>query len=163
LYLVGRTLGFLIVSSVLAVMFAAAMLVIVGAGEAVVWGASLVLELALVVLVAQLFALSFRQVSGAALAALLFYGFARLLGTIQAIFTNSLSIDREAISTQFFAGVLTVLSWITPDLGRFTQGAWLVDASAGWSVLFPLALETLIYGGLLLSVALFDFYRRELL
>jgi ABC-type transport system involved in multi-copper enzyme maturation permease subunit len=163
LYLLGRASGFLVVSIALALIFALGMLVSLRSASVAVWGLSLAFELALVALIAQLFALSFRQVSGAALAALLFYVFARLLAGVQAIFANSLSIDREAVSTQFFGGLLTVLSWITPDLGRYTQAAWLVEPAAPWELLSPLLLETGVYGGLLLGVALFDFYRRELL
>jgi ABC-type transport system involved in multi-copper enzyme maturation permease subunit len=163
LYLIGRTCGFLILSSLLALLYALGLLVISRSGAVVPWGVSLALELGIVALFAQLFALTFRQVSGAAVAALLFYLFARVLGAVSAIFSNSLSIDRDAFSTQFFDTVLTGLSWITPDLGRFTQGAWLSGSSSGWSLLGSLTLEAIIYGALLVCVALLDLYRRELL
>lgn len=163
LYLIGRTCGFLIASGLLAMLFTLGLSAIAGNGAVVPWGISLTLELGIVALFAQLFALTFRQVSGAAVAALLFYLFARVLGAVNAIFLNSLSIDRNAVSTQFFDGTLTLLSWITPDLGRFTQGAWLSGLNDGWALLGSLALEATVYGALLICVALFDLYRRELL
>jgi ABC-type transport system involved in multi-copper enzyme maturation permease subunit len=163
LYLIGRTSGFLILSGLLALLFALGLWAISRSGTVVPWGVSLALELAIVALFAQLFALTFRQVSGATVAALLFYLFARVLGAVNAIFANSLSIDRDALSTQFFDSVLTALSWITPDLGRFTLGAWLSGSSDGWALLGSLTQEAIVYGALLICVALLDLYRRELL
>jgi hypothetical protein len=54
------------------------------------------------------------------------------------------------------------LAWLLPDLDRFTSTAWLVDHTGSLAALGLDALQTLIYGGLLVVAGLFDLYRKDL-
>jgi hypothetical protein len=60
------------------------------------------------------------------------------------------------------AHLVDVLGWLLPDLDRFTSTAWLLDHSATLSDLYLNAIQTLVYGSLLLGAGLFDLYRRNL-
>ena len=71
-----------------------------------------------------------------------------------------------AISGAVIAGAL---SWLlarglaaTGALDRFASTEWIAARSVDMEVLGPLVLQTLICVALVLSAALFDFYRREI-
>jgi hypothetical protein len=70
-------------------------------------------------------------------------------------------ISHTTISQKFMDGFVEILTWLLPDLHRFTQTDWLAYNTANWNLLLPVVIQTLIYLLLLSSVALFDFYRKN--
>jgi hypothetical protein len=54
-----------------------------------------------------------------------------------------------------------VLSWLLPDLSRFTQTEWLAHNSGNLDMLLPVMGQSMIYLTLLSAIALFDFYRKN--
>jgi hypothetical protein len=53
------------------------------------------------------------------------------------------------------------LTWLLPDLHRFTQTEWLAHNTGSFELLLPVMIQSMIYLVLLSAVALFDFYRKN--
>ena len=70
-------------------------------------------------------------------------------------------IPHTTIGQQFMDAFVEVLTWLLPDLHRFTQTEWLVYNTGEWSLLIPVATQTAIYLMFLSMIALFDFYRKN--
>ena len=70
-------------------------------------------------------------------------------------------ISHTTIAQKFMDGFIEMMTWLLPDLHRFTQTEWLTRATTDWSLLLPVLGQTAIFLGLLSMVALFDFYRKN--
>jgi hypothetical protein len=71
-------------------------------------------------------------------------------------------ISQTTISQKFMDGFVEFLTWLLPDLHRFTQTEWLAHGTGSFSLLMPVAGQTLIYLTFLSAIALFDFYRKNI-
>jgi hypothetical protein len=106
-------------------------------------------------------ALTFAQIMPAVSFVAAFYLLARSIGAIRLISGSELLPQREW--TQRTLGWLVDgLSLLLPDLGRFTSTAWLVDGSDGLPAIAFVAVQTAIYGTLIVLAGLFDLYRKNL-
>ena len=70
-------------------------------------------------------------------------------------------ISHNTPAQKFMDGFVEILTWLLPDLHRFTQTDWLAYNTGDWNLLFPVVSQTLIYLMLLSAIALFDFYRKN--
>ena len=159
-YLFGKLAGFSALALLLACFFTALLGWFVPASHAVLWGASLLCELWIIVALSLFCAITFNQIMPAASLVLGFYLLSRSITAIQMIGESSL-LDVTALSHKAVVFIMNSIALVIPRLDTFTQTAWLFDTSVNWSQLAPIAIQTLIYSTLLVSATLFDAYRKN--
>ena len=159
-YYLGKLLGFVQVSIIIAVMFSSMLLLYAEAGQVAVWGISLVLELMLVVALGLVMLFTFNQIPAAIAGVFIIYAAARAATSIYLMAKYPI-LSHTTLAQKFMDGFVELLTWLLPDLHRFTQTDWLAHGTGSFGLLIPVATQTLIYLLLLSAVALFDFYRKN--
>jgi ABC-type transport system involved in multi-copper enzyme maturation permease subunit len=131
-----------------------------GGAGLLVWTATLMLELWIVVALGIFCIITFTQVMPAASFVLAFYLLARSIGALQLMSASPL-LAGESVAHRVADGVLNALAYLLPSLDRFAATALLVNENAGLASLGNPLAQTLIYVPLLLGAALIDFYRKN--
>lgn len=159
-YYLGKLAGFLCIALVVCLIFSGLLLYYTEAGSLLIWSVSLFMELALVVALSLVMLFSFSQVPAALTAVLLVYGAARI---ISALFLMSKApiMAHTTLAQTFMDRFIELLTWLLPDLHRFTRTEWLSYNTGSWDMLMPVAGQTVVYLCLLSFIALFDFYRKN--
>lgn len=160
-YIFGRFAGFAVIALVMALIAGTPQLLLAPIDAALQWSFSLALELLIVAALGIFCILTFTQLMPAASFVAAFYLLARAISALRLISANPI-LGAESASNQAMAKLLDALALVLPSLDRFTQSAWLVDGSGGWQALGNCAVQALIYTSLLITAAMFDFYRRNL-
>ena len=104
-------------------------------------------------------AFSLRSVAAGLLLTIGFYALAKSLATVQLI--SHASLNAASISHRYTTGLLDTLALLLPRLDQFAPTRWLVDG-VETAMLGGLALQTLIFVGLVVSATIFDLYRKNL-
>lgn len=159
-YYLGKLLGYFYIAALVAVIFAALLLLYADAGQVSIWMISLFFELVLVVALSLVMLFTFNQVPAALTAVFIIYGAARIVTSIFLMAKYPI-VAHTSVAQQFMDAFIELLTWLLPDLHRFTQTEWLTYNTADWSTLLPLLGQTLVYLVLLSFIALFDFYRKN--
>lgn len=159
-YAVGKLAGFAAIAVPLAACVCLPLAVVAPAGQAAMWGASLLCELWIVAALSLFCVLTFSQTLPATAFVAGFYLLARSIGAIRLIGGSSPGDDGP--TARLMAHAADAVALFLPRLDEFTQTAWLVNASGDWRQLAPIAAQTLIYTALLVSAALVDLYRKNL-
>jgi ABC-type Na+ efflux pump permease subunit len=159
-YYLGKLFGFIQVAFIIAAIFSSLVLLYAEPFQVMIWGLSLFLELILVVALGLVMLFTFNQIPAALTGVFVFYAAARTATSIY-LMSKYPIISHTTIAQKFMDGFIEILTWLLPDLHRFTQTDWLAYNTADWGMLFPVVIQTLIYLLLLSSVALFDFYRKN--
>jgi len=159
-YYAGKLIGYLYIALLISIIFAALLILYADAEQVLIWMISLFFELALVVALSLVMLFTFNQVPSALTAVFIFYGASRITTSIYLMAKYPL-IAHTTIAQQFMDGFIVMLTWLLPDLHRFTQTEWLAYNTAEWSMLIPLFWQTVIYLVFLSFIALFDFYRKN--
>lgn len=159
-YYLGKLIGYFHIALLVSIVFGALLLVYADPEQVTIWVISLFLELILVVALSLVMLFSFNQVPFALTGVLLIYGASRIASSIL-LMAQSPIVAHTSMAQKFMDGFIELLTWLLPDLHRFTQTEWLAYNTAEWSVLLPLLAQTAIYLVLLSFIALFDFYRKN--
>jgi Cu-processing system permease protein len=159
-YYLGKLCGFIQVAFIIAAIFSSLVLLYAAPFQVLIWGLSLFCELVLVVALGLVMLFTFNQIPAALTSVFVFYAAARTATSIY-LMSKYPIISHTTISQKFMDGFVEILTWLLPDLHRFTQTDWLAYNTANWNLLLPVVIQTLIYLLLLSSVALFDFYRKN--
>ena len=159
-YYLGKLIGYFYIAALVAVFFAALLLLYADAEQVFIWMISLFLELVLVVALSLVMLFTFNQVPSALTAVFIFYGASRIVTSIFLMAKYPI-IAHTSMGQQFMDAFIELLTWLLPDLHRFTQTEWLTYNTADWSILLPLLGQTVIYLVFLSFIALFDFYRKN--
>lgn len=159
-YYLGKLTGFILVAVIIALIFSSMMLLYAQPFQVTIWGLSLLLELVLVVALGLVMLFTFNQIPAALTGVFVFYAGARMATSIY-LMSKYPIISHTTISQQFMDGFVEILTWLLPDLHRFTQTEWLAYNTGDWGLLLPIMSQTSIYLVLLSAVALFDFYRKN--
>lgn len=159
-YYAGKLIGYFYIAAIVAVIFASLLLLYADPEQIVIWTISLFFELVLVVALSLVMLFTFNQVPSALAAVFIIYGASRIVTSIFLMAKYPI-IAHTTIAQQFMDGFIELLTWLLPDLHRFTQTAWLTYNTADWSTLLPLLGQTVIYLIFLSFIALFDFYRKN--
>ncbi len=159
-YYLGKLIGYFHIALLVSIVFGALLLVYADPEQVTIWVISLFLELILVVALSLVMLFSFNQVPFALTGVLLIYGASRISSSIL-LMAQSPIVAHTSMAQKFMDGFIEVLTWLLPDLHRFTQTEWLAYNTAQWSALLPLLAQTAIYLVLLSFIALFDFYRKN--
>jgi len=159
-YYLGKLLGYFYIAALIALIFAALLLLYADAEQVSIWMISLFFELVLVVALSLVMLFTFSQVPSALTAVFIIYGAARIVTSIFLMAEYPI-VAHTSVAQQFMDAFIELLTWLLPDLHRFTQTEWLTYNTADWSTLLPLLGQTLIYLLFLSFIALFDFYRKN--
>jgi len=159
-YYLGKMIGYFYIAALVAIIFAALLLLYADPEQIVIWTISLFFELVLVVALSLVMLFTFNQVPSALAAVFIIYGASRIVTSIFLMAKYPI-IPHSTVAQQFMDGFIELLTWLLPDLHRFTQTAWLTYNTADWGTLLPLFGQTVIYLVFLSFIALFDFYRKN--
>jgi len=159
-YYLGKLLGFVQLAVVMGLAFGLLLLIYAPLGQGLIWTVSLVLELMIVVALALVMLFTFKQTPAALTGVFIVYLASRVVAALYLMSQHPI-IAYDSIGQKFMDGFVGMMTWVLPDLSRFTQTEWLVYSTGDWQQLLPILAQTVIYLGLLSSIALFDFYRKN--
>lgn len=159
-YYLGKLIGYFYIAALVAVIFAVLLLLYADPEQVVIWTISLFFELVLVVALSLVMLFTFNQVPSALTAVFIIYGASRIVTSIF-LMSKFPIIAHTSAAQKFMDGIIEMLTWLLPDLHRYTQTEWLAYNTAEWSALLPLLGQTIIYLVFLSFIALFDFYRKN--
>ncbi|MCK6418404.1 MAG: hypothetical protein L6Q57_05635 [Alphaproteobacteria bacterium] len=121
----------------------------------IMWGFSIIAENVIVACAALFFSLWLTSASASVMAVLGLYGLARLSGELLGIIDSGKDTAPEAM--EFVMQAVTVLA---PRLDLFGQTSWLIYGPGETGYGF-LALQCVVYSGLLLLAGLYDLIKRQ--
>jgi hypothetical protein len=159
-YYLGKLTGFICVAGLIALFFSLLLFVYADPVQVIIWMLSLLMELILVVALSLVMLFTFNQVPSALTGVFIIYGASRIVTSIYLMAKYPI-IAHTTIAQKFMDSLVAVLTWVLPDLHRYTQTSWLTYKEADWSLLLPLLGQTSIYLVFLSFIALFDFYRKN--
>jgi len=156
-YYLGKLLGYLGAGWLLAAMFGFFMMLLVPAYNTAAWAFSLGLELSIVAAATLFFATTLTQTQAALAAALGFYLLSRSISAFRLI-GGSAILDDQSRSHAVIQWLMEAIAAVLPRLDLFTQSAWLTSTPGP---LTSIAIQAVIYVGLLATAGLIDFYRKN--
>ncbi len=159
-YYLGKLVGYFCVAAIVSVIFSALLLLYADPEQVAIWMISLFFELLLVVALSLVMLFTFSQIPSALAGVFIIYTASRIVTSIFLMSEHPI-IAHTTVAQKFMDGFIEFLTWLLPDLHRFTQTEWLAYNTAEWSTLLPLFGQTFIYLLLLSFIALFDFYRKN--
>jgi hypothetical protein len=160
-YLLGKLCGFILVSTLIGLLFGVTLLQYAPYLQVGLWTLSLCCELFIIATASLLCVLSFQRTMQAFSAILSFYLLARSIDAIRLMAQAPLQ-DSPTWSTQFISGFVKIIATLLPDFSYFTQTAWLVYHTGDFATFLTIIGQTAIYGTLLIAMCLFDLYRKNL-
>lgn len=160
-YYLGKFLGFALIAVGMALLTTLALVPLAPGQGLALWGISLAMELVLVAALTLFCVITFAQIMPAISFVIAFYLLARSISAVRLLSTSQLLAPNDW-TNRAIVHVVDALGWLLPDLERFSSTAWLVDHTGSLSVLGLNAVQTLVYGSLLLGAGLFDLYRKNL-
>jgi len=159
-YYLGKLLAYIQLAILTGLVFGLLLLAYAPFEQVLIWSVSLVLELVLVVALALVMLFTFRQTPAALTGVFIVYLASRVIASLYLMSQHPI-VSSDGIGQKFIDGFVGMMTWILPDLSRYTQTEWLVYSSADWSQLLTILIQTVVYLGFLSAVALFDFYRKN--
>src|SRR6185295_18544282 len=133
-YVLGKLAGFLGIAAALAGAASLPLVALAPAQAALAWGASLALELAIVMALALFCIVTFNQLLPAAAFVAGFYVLARALTAIRLMGEHPVA-GADALSHQVITWVIEGLALVLPAFDGWTQTAWLVNGPAPWATI----------------------------
>ena len=159
-YLLGKQLGFALISIVFALVFGLLTSLLALPMQSLLWTLSLLLECWIIAAFSLLCVITFNQVMPALTSVIGFYLMARSITALELISHQPLL--EKTLSNRIMTTMIDALSAVIPHLDNYTRTEWLVYNMGNLSALVPLLGQCVIYLLLLSGAALFDFYRKNL-
>ncbi|MBF0295668.1 MAG: ABC transporter permease [Magnetococcales bacterium] len=156
----GKGVGFAMIASLLALLDALALMPLAPPGQALLWGVAINAELWLMATLAMLLTLALRQAPLALTMTAALYLLGRSMHSLLLIARQSAEMATEHWSAALARHLLTLISWLLPDLERFTVTDWLLHHGGSLPALGPIFAETLLYLALLMAVGHLELRRR---
>jgi ABC-type transport system involved in multi-copper enzyme maturation permease subunit len=156
----GKYLGFTVTALLISIAAALPLLTLAPWEQVLIWQASLFCELTLVAGVALLCSFTFNQTFSAFLVVIAFYLLSRSISAILLIGHGPLHNPNDiwaTLSTQ----AIEFIAWILPKLDQFSQTDWLIYHSGSLNTLGYVALQSVVYIGLIIAASLFDLQRKN--
>jgi ABC-type transport system involved in multi-copper enzyme maturation permease subunit len=160
-YYLGKLIGYFYIALLVSIIFALLLLLYADTQQVLIWTISLFLELSIVVALSLVMLFTFNQIPAALTAVFIIYGASRIVTSIFLMSQFPVMVN-TSMAQKFMDGVIELITWLLPDLHRFTQTEWLAYNTADWTTLLPLLGQTLIYLVFLSFIAMFDLYRKNL-
>ena len=124
------------------------------------WASSLILELSLVLAFALVAALMLSSAVGSVMASFAFYFISRLMGFFVAALAQPNSLS-TGISGKIMSTIMEGISTIVPRLDLYAKSSWLIYGVEGQTDLWIFQAQSAVFIALLLSMAVFDFKRKQ--
>ena len=159
-YYMGKLLGYIQLAVIVATVFGVLLMAYAPIGQVLIWLLSLMLELMLVVALALVMLFTFKQTPAALTGVFIVYLASRVMSSLHLMAQHPI-ITSNGIGQKFIDNFVAMMTWLLPDLSRFTQTEWLIYGAAELHHLVPLLAQTIIYLCFLSAIALFDFYRKN--
>ena len=161
-YFSGKLGGFFITGTLIAVIYAAIMLLYAAPEAVAFWFLSLVCELTIITAAGFFCVMTFnQQMTASVVTAFFFYLLCRAGDNILLLTQSELILHTTGAA--YMTKAIETFLLILPSLGRFTRPEWLMYDDAVLTSLLPLIIgQTLIYTALLSGAALFDFLRKNI-
>jgi hypothetical protein len=160
-YLGGRLAGYAVVALVCASMCTLALMIFIDWPQALIWGATLALELQLVAALSVLCLLTLTHVTIGMSAVAAFYLLARSMDAIRLIGANPLA-GAHSDAHGLMVAVLDAMAFVLPDLARFARSEWAIYGNATLADLGYAVGQCAIYLTVLIAAAMFDLQRKVL-
>ena len=160
-YLFGKFSGFALIAFLTTVLFGSTLLIYVPYQQLGLWTLSLFCELLIMTAISFLCVLTFHQTVKAFSAVLGFYILARSISAIQLMATGPL-FDPNSWVDLLTSSLISLIAMLLPNLEHFTQSEWLVYHTDQLDNLLEISVQTIIYVLLLITMSLFDLYRKNL-
>ncbi len=160
-YFCGKLLGYYFIALIFSLATSLSLLIYSPTICVIFWGISLFCELIIVTTIALLLATILSQVIFSITGVVCFYLLSRSIGTIALIAQRPMA-DNESFSNAFIAWFIKVIAYILPNFESFTKSEWISNNFYDWSIIASILIQTIIYALLILSVALFDFNRKNI-
>ncbi|GMQ97276.1 MAG: hypothetical protein BMS9Abin15_0983 [Gammaproteobacteria bacterium] len=157
----GKAAGHCTTALFIAVILTPFLFFIAPAGQVFVWGATLIFELWIIVIVAQFFASTLQNLPLSFTLTCIFYVLARLISWLQ-IMAESKLAEYAGVADTAIKFFLQALSIVIPDLSEFSATQWLLNERIAFDQIFAIFVQTILAILLFLAAGLFDFYRRNL-
>lgn len=125
------------------------------------WVASLVLELSLVLAFALVSALILRSAVSSVMASFAFYFVSRLMGFFVSALEQPATLLTNSETGSILGIILKGISTIIPRLDLYAKSSWLIYGVEGQMDLWVFQAQSLVFIALLLSMAVFDFKRKQ--
>ena len=158
-YFLGKIAGFILCSTVVALLFSSVLLLYVDHQGIFYWSFSFLCELIIMTLVSVFCVFTFnQQIPTSVSVAIFFYMLCRSTDAI--ILISKSAVLHSSLANILFSSVIDVLFSVFPRFDRFTKTEWLVygDIANVVDFLFP----TLIFVTLLGAASMFDFMRKNI-
>lgn len=160
IYYAGKLCGFFAVGALLAAVFGGVLLLYAEPAPTAIWALSLTCELAIVAAVGVFCVMSFNQQIPAAFAAsLVFYLMCRAADGIVLISKSEIILHTAGAEAMQF--LVKALVFVLPSLGRFARTEWLAYGGGDYGM-GVVALQTVVYVGLIAAATMIDFSRKNI-
>jgi len=123
-YYLGKLLGYFYIAALVAVIFAMLLLLYADPEQVAIWMISLFFELVLVVALSLVMLFTFNQVPSALTAVFIIYGASRIVTSVFLMAKYPI-VTHTSIAQQFMDVFIESLTWLLPDLHRYTQKKFL--------------------------------------
>lgn len=160
-YFLGRLSGFILIACLSVFLISLTLLTYVPWLNLLFWSISLSCELLIMTAVSLLFALTLHQTVQAFSAVVGFYILARSINGLQLMVQSPLQMTNNFFD-QLINQFVYFLAMLLPNLDRFTRSEWLLYPLPDSGILIEILIQTGIYLLLLISMSLFDLYRKNL-
>ena len=160
-FVLGYLLGFFIAALLIFIPLISAILIITKANKfgLMIWSASLLSELLIVISFSLLSSLILKNSFSAIMASFAFYVISRLMGMF--VLAINLPQNIAEAESHFLASTLKILSAIFPRLDLFSQSSWLNYEITDFSSLKIIFWQSLIYIPLMIFMAFHDFKKKQ--
>jgi len=156
----GKFLSCALVAALSAAVAALPLLAGAAPGSVIAWSGSLACELVVMAAAALTFALGLGQVTPAFAATMAFYLLCRAMQSLVLLSRDAL-LDTGTLLHSALGAALRGLALLLPDLGRYTQSAWLVGIGLDAGELRFILLQTLMGASVLALLGIIDFNTRR--
>lgn len=159
-YFFAKLVAYIILAFGISVLFGGFLLLYGESQNVLPWAGSYFAELVVMTALSLAMVFTFKQTPAAFLGVLIFYALARNIGAMSLMATHPV-FAHQGLAQHFMSGFINVLSWVLPDLDRFSDTAWLVYGFHDAGIFMTITFQAVIYTLLLSGVALFDFHRKN--
>ncbi|HIJ84378.1 MAG: hypothetical protein HW380_3156 [Magnetococcales bacterium] len=160
-YHLGKLTGFVLTAIPITVVSGLALIPYAPWDQVVLWSLSLGCELVLMAALGVLLVLTLTHVTLALTGAMAVYLLARSASTLVLVASGPFAQVTPMLG-KWTLPILEFISWLLPDLGRFTCSEWLAYHTGRWTDMRTVLLETMVTLFFLCGAGLFDLYRKNL-
>jgi hypothetical protein len=125
------------------------------------WSASLILEISIVIAFALLASLIMKSAVSPVMSTCAFYLVSRLMGFFVSAMESPTSLMGSGKFGIFLEFIMKIISTIIPRLDLFAKSEWLIYGVSNQNDLWIFPVQAAIFISLMISVAVFDFKRKQ--